>query len=128
MTYGVIFTLLCIIAGVFAVVALFRRTMPSADELRVAWPQSPTPPVVRPRPTLDIPRLPMLFTGPDRYCPECGRLLVKIHQDGTFDLSGQAGVQATGELVIENGVPTTSGLEALVIEATCLLCHPEEGP
>ena len=61
-------------------------------------------------------------TGPDRYCPDCGRWLVKVKEGGTFDLAGEA--QISQHAVIEPG--TDGPVEALITEAVCLRCHPEE--
>lgn len=127
MTY-VLVTVASMILGVLAVLWVVRGGLPRADELRVAWPQSPTPPVVRIGTPAMFGQIPLHFSGPDRYCPECGRLLVKVHESGSFDLSAQAGIQASAEMEFKNGVPTASMIDALVIEAVCLLCHPEEAP
>lgn len=53
----------------------------------------------------------LVVVGPDRFCEVCGRLLVHVHEDGTFDLAGAADVQ----LAVEYGG------DALVAEATCHL-------
>lgn len=34
----------------------------------------------------------LFFVGPDRYCPDCRRLLVHVNSDGTFNLSAKAGM------------------------------------
>ena len=62
-------------------------------------------------------------TGPDRYCPDCGRWLVKVKDDGTFDLAGESEIQQ--QAVVRFNEELTE-VDALVIEAVCLRCHPEE--
>lgn len=119
----VILALACVIsaiAAIAAVVVLVQSGPPRDQELRVARPQSPAPLSVPPG------QMPMLFTGPDRYCPTCGRLLVHVNEDGGFDLSGNAGLSAVAEMEVVDGVPQRSELEALVVEAVCLTCNPEE--
>jgi hypothetical protein len=35
----------------------------------------------------------MRITGPDRYCPDCGRFLVRVKEDGRFDLAAKSSVE-----------------------------------
>ena len=80
---------------------------------------------------MNLSQAPVTFRGPDRFCPDCGRLLVKIHENGTFDLMGNAGMMARGELNTEEESfqeALSRGVEAVVMEATCLDCHPEHSP
>jgi hypothetical protein len=117
MTY-VVFTLLCIAIGVYAVFRLFKQELPKPEDLRVAWKQSPAPPVG------PMAQVPLRIAGPNRYCPSCSRLLVNVHDDGTFDIAGQASLRAHGELDVASPPPAT--IEALLVEARCLLCDPED--
>lgn len=57
------------------------------------------------------------LAGPDRYCPDCHRWLVRVHDDGTFDLAANAGLSAQ-----------TKDLDdpALVVDAECYDCNPEK--
>ena len=59
---------------------------------------------------------PFPVRGPDSYCPDCERLLLKINDDGTFDIADQAG--ARGVLAVGDG-------EMATIEGMCFICHPE---
>lgn len=34
----------------------------------------------------------LLAVGPDRFCPDCGRWLVRVKPGGTFDLAAKASV------------------------------------
>lgn len=120
MSYGIVLTLLLMVVGIFAAYALFKREMPKPEQLRVKW----EPPASLPPPE-GLP-FPLRFSGPDRYCPICGRRLVQVNEDGTFVLAGNAGLRAEGELVIENGVPQTEQVETLVVDAVCLECNPDE--
>lgn len=54
--------------------------------------------------------------GTDFYCPECKRRLVKMNEDGTFDLADKATVLGTGESD-EIGTPPT---EIVLVDAICL--------
>lgn len=119
MSYGIVLTLLLMIVGILAAYVLFRRGMPRPEQLRVTWDS--------PMPTPQLP-FPLKFSGPDRYCPLCGRLLVRVNDDGTFVLAGNAGLRAEGELTIENGIPQNEHIETLVVDAVCLVCDPDEGP
>lgn len=50
----------------------------------------------------------LVVVGPDRFCEECGRLLVHVNEDGTFDLAPGASVA----LAVE-------GADAIAADATC---------
>lgn len=62
-------------------------------------------------------------TGPDRYCPDCGRWLVKVKEDGTFDLAGESEIQQQATVHLDE---IEGEIDALIIEAVCLRCHPSE--
>jgi RNA polymerase subunit RPABC4/transcription elongation factor Spt4 len=61
--------------------------------------------------------IPIKFYGLKRYCPDCGRWLLVVNGNGTLDIAAQSTGDA--EVVIEEGRG-----EGLVLEATCLRCHP----
>jgi hypothetical protein len=65
----------------------------------------------------------LVFTGPDRYCPHCGRWLVRVHPDGRFTLAGNAAIEATVSEVDFRLPPDE--VESVVVEAICLrpLCR-----
>jgi hypothetical protein len=58
------------------------------------------------------------FAGPDRYCPDCKRLLVHVHEDGTFDLAAKAALITEGEVGPEDF--DAGEAELLAVDATCL--------
>lgn len=57
--------------------------------------------------------------SPDRYCPLCRRLLVKMNDDGTFALAGRAQVQMVTTTDPFN-LPEDDEIEGF-LEATCML-------
>jgi hypothetical protein len=64
-------------------------------------------------------KLEVVPVSPDRFCPYCGRLLVKMHHErGTFDLAGKAQIRMGYEIDPEN-LPE-DGLIDGFIEARCL--------
>ena len=115
MTYAVI-SLICVVVACVAVYMLFKRELPPPEQLRVDWPDR----------TRSSAQTRMRFRGPDRFCPSCGRWLVKVKEDGTFDIAAMAGLTAEGEMTLEVGQKPPDTMEALVVEATCLICNPEE--
>jgi len=58
--------------------------------------------------------------GANRYCPDCGRWLVRIHDDGSFDLAAEASMDCDRTSFIGSVPPD----EVLIIGATCLRCNP----
>lgn len=60
----------------------------------------------------------MLATGPDLFCPDCHRWLVRIHDDGLWDLASKAGVQWQVEIFDPFAPPDE--VEAIPHEAVCL--------
>jgi hypothetical protein len=64
-------------------------------------------------------RVQFKLVGPDRYCPHCKRLLVKIHDDGTFDLSGHAALESKQTMTIRPDEEEPE-VESSSLEATCL--------
>jgi hypothetical protein len=72
-----------------------------------------------------MPDVQLRITGPDRFCPDCGRWLVRVKEGGKFDLAALAGLQ-TESVVLDADEPLPEFVEALVISATCLICHPED--
>jgi hypothetical protein len=61
-------------------------------------------------------------TGPDRFCPDCGRLLFNLSEGGGFDLAGKAMIESRFELRVdsETMLPVDDETPLLVIEAICL--------
>jgi len=68
----------------------------------------------------------MRIVGPDRFCPDCHRWLVRVHKDGTFDLAAQASVELIGRGTADLSVDTEHEVDLFTIEATCLTCKPEQ--
>jgi len=68
-------------------------------------------------------RIPISFIGVELFCPDCGRGLAKVNEDGSGleYLAAKAGIRAMTEVDLAEGTG-----EAVVIEAICGLCHPEE--
>lgn len=58
------------------------------------------------------------LSGPDRYCPYCKRLLVKVYDDGTYDLSGDAAIEGTQTVTWSKDNEPES--EEVSFEAQCL--------
>jgi hypothetical protein len=58
------------------------------------------------------------LSGPDRYCPYCKRRLIKIHNDGTFDLASNAAVD--GSRVVTWSADDEVESEETTFEARCL--------
>jgi hypothetical protein len=73
-----------------------------------------------------LPSTSLLARGPNRFCPDCGRWLVRVTEHGC-DLAGNASMMLKGEIEIQEGTMPQE-TEMLVMEATCLLCHPDEKP
>lgn len=66
--------------------------------------------------------------GPDLFCPDCGRWLVRVHEDGTFDLTGHSSVTLHAEVELSTLEQTDDGkfvVETTALEAECnaLLCR-----
>jgi hypothetical protein len=61
--------------------------------------------------------------GPDLFCPDCGRWLVRIHEDGTHDLAGNSSVSLA--LNVSEPEWRDDGLVSYVDRASCLkrLCR-----
>lgn len=59
---------------------------------------------------------PFPATGPDRHCPDCGRLLIQVNGDGTFNLAENAGAR---------GQMDESDEGILLVEGVCFQCHPD---
>ena len=58
-------------------------------------------------------------------CGTCGRWLIRIHRDGSFDINGQAAVSQTadlGELLRVGSVEA----KTVPLSARCLRCHPPQ--
>lgn len=61
------------------------------------------------------------MTGPDFYCPDCGRVLVSVHENGTFDLAGKSSCSTHLKVDFDRPELTEDGdLVAYITEATCL--------
>lgn len=58
--------------------------------------------------------LPLLYEGPDFYCPDCRRLLVHVREDGRFDIAAKSELVSEAHIDLEAGLAT-----ALVVEAIC---------
>lgn len=61
---------------------------------------------------------PLPFIGAPMFCADCGRQLVSFNPDGTFNLSGRAGIAGMGEGRLVDG-EWTEEPEILVYEAYC---------
>lgn len=57
--------------------------------------------------------------SPDRYCPYCKRRLVKMNEDGTFDLAGGASVRLATS-VNPHELPEDGVVEGWFEEVACL--------
>jgi hypothetical protein len=68
-------------------------------------------------------QIPLSFIGVEFFCPDCGRGLAKVSEDGRGleYLAAKAGIRAMAEVNVNEGTG-----EAVVIEAVCGFCHPEE--
>jgi hypothetical protein len=60
--------------------------------------------------------------GPDRFCPDCGRLLFNLSERGGFDLAGKAMIETRFELRVDDETmqPIDDETPLLVLEAICL--------
>lgn len=72
-----------------------------------------------------MPQIRFIATGPDYYCPDCGRWLARVKDDGLLDLAAEAGITQVTEMPFPMDDPPEE-IEALVTSAICLRCHPEE--
>lgn len=70
-----------------------------------------------------MPAIQILLRGPDRTCPDCGRWLVKVKEDGRFDLAAQASIFQYVAFDLADPPDQTDGI---LFDAVCLRCHPEE--
>ncbi len=68
-----------------------------------------------------ITNAPFHLSGPDFYCPDCGRLLVHVLEDGSFEHPSNVHLQCGGKVeeFADDGRPM-----AFVMEANCGDCHP----
>lgn len=66
--------------------------------------------------------------GPDRFCPDCGRWLVRVKEGGSFDLAAEASIdqQATMTYDEMGQLEEPREVEAIIVAAHCLRCNPEE--
>lgn len=68
----------------------------------------------------------LITRGPDRFCPDCGRWLVKVHENGRFDLAAQSAINQEARFAFDPHEGPPEEVEAFILEAICLRCHPEE--
>lgn len=132
MTVGVLLTAICVLVAIAAVISLFRHEPLGREQLRVQWGDAPQP---IPTPDLPIPApalagAHLAFVGPDRYCPSCGRLLVKVNENGTLSLAPNTTINTTiitaimGEGEFSRLNRQTEEVETLIVDAVCLDCNP----
>ena len=60
------------------------------------------------------------FTGPDRSCDTCGRWLVRIHEDGTYDHAGRSGIEVSGGYGADSEWTEDGSLVVYITDAICL--------
>lgn len=60
---------------------------------------------------------PTTVIGTDLYCPDCGRLLVHVHEEGGYTLAENAAVTMSG----------IAGEPPVLQQATCLKCEAPAG-
>jgi hypothetical protein len=65
-----------------------------------------------------MPGVHLRFHGTDLFCPDCGRWLVHLNGDGTFNLAARATAKAYGGVSPED--VEVGYAEHTIIEAVCL--------
>jgi len=65
----------------------------------------------------------MRITGPDRFCPDCGRWLVRVKEDGRFDLAEKSSIEIAwdGQSAEEFFSMAGHVASSSVLDAHCLL-------